>query len=82
MDIYILTGLLKALLGNGSVNMFQHTRHAAIRLPRQTGRLIVGRNMTLTFACGEPRVDAESNMSTVALIVVEGEEKEPQCLRV
>jgi hypothetical protein len=45
--------------------------------PRQTGRLIVGRNITLTLTLWViPRLEAVSNTSTISLRVVGGEEKE------
>jgi hypothetical protein len=46
-------------------------------MPRQTGRLTVGRNIKLRFDC----VEAGSNTSTVALLVVKGDEKEVSNLR-
>jgi hypothetical protein len=47
--------------------------------PRQTGRLTVGRNITLTLTLTSvafTRVEAGSNTSTVTLRVVGGDEKE------
>jgi hypothetical protein len=55
-------------------------------MPRQTGRLTVGRNITLTFFefFADSRVEAGSNTSTVALRVIGGDEKgslEPETVK-
>jgi hypothetical protein len=51
-------------------------------IPRQTGRLTVGRNMTQTHCSGPSCVEAGSNTSTIALRVIGGEEKGIQCVGV
>jgi hypothetical protein len=67
--------LINALLGNSSVNMFQHKRHAT-----SEEAIFSMWSVLREYKIQRSSVEAVSNTSTMALRDVGGDKKETQCL--